>query len=113
LSKADIEHTLVGKGIVLRNLATGIASHWEVWMLASAMSPHEALRVATLDGARMLGADAQLGSLEPGKLADLMVIDGNPLADIRQSTNLTWVMRGGRLRSADAQSWQRAWFPGD
>lgn len=79
----------------------GIAQHWEVWMLASAMSPHQALRVATLDGASMLGADAQIGSLEAGKLADLMVIDGNPLADIRQTTNITWVMRGGRLRSAE------------
>jgi Tol biopolymer transport system component/imidazolonepropionase-like amidohydrolase len=79
----------------------GIASHWEVWMLASAMSPHDALRVATLDGARMLGVDAQLGSVETGKLADLMVIDGNPLADIRQTANIAWVMRGGRLHSGD------------
>ena len=70
-------------------------------MLASAMSPHDALRVATLDGARMLGVDAQLGSLETGKLADLIVIDGNPLADIRQTANVTWVMRGGRLRSGE------------
>ena len=79
----------------------GIASHWEVWMLASAMSPHDALRVATLDGARMLGVDAQLGSLETGKLADLIVIDGNPLAEIRQTTNIAWVMRGGRLHSGE------------
>ncbi len=79
----------------------GIASHWEVWMLASAMSPHDALRVATLDGAHMLGVDAQLGSLETGKLADLMVIDGNPLADIRQTANIAWVMRGGRLHSGE------------
>jgi hypothetical protein len=79
----------------------GIASHWEVWMLASAMSAHDALRVATLDGARMLGIDAQVGSLETGKLADLVIIDGNPLTDIRQTTNIAWVMRGGRLRSGE------------
>ena len=57
-------------------------------MLASAMSPHDALRVATLDGARMLGVDAQLGSLETGKLADLMVIDGNPLADMARASRV-------------------------
>ena len=78
-------------------------------MLASAMSPHDALRIATLDGARMLGADAQIGSLETGKLADLVVIDGNPLEDIRQTVKVTWVMRGGRLRSGDTldEIWPR------
>lgn len=85
----------------------GIGCHWEVWMLASAMSPHEALRVATLDGARMLGADRFIGSLEAGKLADLVVIDGNPLIDIRQTTRISYVMRSGRLR--DGETLDEVW----
>jgi Tol biopolymer transport system component/imidazolonepropionase-like amidohydrolase len=79
----------------------GIASHWEIWMLASAMRPHQALRIATMGGARMLGVDRYVGSLEPGKLADLVVLNGNPLIDIRETANIAWVMRGGRLRSGD------------
>ena len=70
-------------------------------MLASAMSPHQALEVATMHGARMLGADKQIGSIEPGKLADLIVLNGNPLTDIRQTANIQSVMLGGRLRSGD------------
>jgi imidazolonepropionase-like amidohydrolase/Tol biopolymer transport system component len=79
----------------------GLAAHWETWMLAQGgMSPHEALRSATLHGARYLGLDGDLGSLEEGKLADLVVIDGNPLVDLRQSQNVTHVMVNGRLFDA-------------
>ncbi len=53
----------------------GIGSHWEVWMGASALGNHGALEVASLGGARFLGADKDLGSIEVGKLADLMVLN--------------------------------------
>jgi len=87
----------------------GIGDQWEVWMVASAMKPLEALRVATLDGAKMIGIDKDIGSLEVGKLADLVVLNGNPLQDIHQTANIAFVMKGGRLYSADTldEVWPR------
>lgn len=76
----------------------GLGAHWELWMFEQGgMSPMEALQVATLNGARYLGMDQDLGSIEVGKLADLIVIDGNPLADIRQTENVVYTMVNGRL----------------
>lgn len=79
----------------------GLGAHWEMWMLAlGGMTPLEALRAATLNPAHYLGLDRDLGSLEPGKLADLVVIDGDVLADIRRSDRVRQVMLGGRLYDA-------------
>ncbi len=79
----------------------GLGAHWEMWMFVKGgMTPMEALRTATLNPARNFGLDKDLGSLEPGKLADLVVIDGNPLADIRQSDRIQLVMQNGRVFDA-------------
>jgi Tol biopolymer transport system component/imidazolonepropionase-like amidohydrolase len=79
----------------------GLAAHWEIWMLVQGgFSPFEALRAATIDGARYFGMDEEIGSIEPGKLADLVVIDGNPLDDIRASEQVAWTMLNGRLYEA-------------
>ncbi len=76
----------------------GLGDHWELWAIASGgMKPHDVLRVATLFGAQAIGMDQDLGSLEPGKLADLIVLDKNPLDDIHNSTAIHYVMKNGRL----------------
>jgi imidazolonepropionase-like amidohydrolase len=64
------------------------------------MTPMQALRCGTVDGARYLGLDRELGSLERGKLADLVVLDKNPLENIRNSDSVRMVMLNGRLYDA-------------
>ncbi|HEY5656200.1 MAG TPA: amidohydrolase family protein, partial [Myxococcota bacterium] len=79
----------------------GLAPHWEIWMAASALGPAGALALATLQGARFLGAEQDLGSIEVGKLADLVVLRADPLADIRATADIAWVMKAGVLYDAD------------
>jgi Tol biopolymer transport system component/imidazolonepropionase-like amidohydrolase len=80
----------------------GLGAHWELWMLQmGGMSNLQALRAATLNPAKTLGLDADIGSLEAGKLADLLVLDANPLDNIRNSQTIRWVMLNGRLFNAD------------
>lgn len=79
----------------------GLAAHWELWMFVQGgMTPMQALQSATIAGARYLGMDKDLGSLEAGKLADLIVLDRNPLTDIRNSDSVAMVMANGRLYDA-------------
>jgi imidazolonepropionase-like amidohydrolase len=76
----------------------GLAMHWEMALLAQGgMSNARVLRAATLNVARTLGIDAQVGSLEAGKLADLIVLDRNPLEDIRNTNSVRYTMVNGRL----------------
>ncbi len=79
----------------------GLGAHWELWMLAQGgMSNHQALRAATMNGAVYLGMDQELGSLEAGKLADLIVLDKNPLESIQHSETVRYTMINGRLYDA-------------
>ncbi|MCH7538307.1 MAG: PD40 domain-containing protein [Proteobacteria bacterium] len=81
----------------------GLASHWEMWgFVQGGMSPIEAIRAATMTPARALGFDDDIGSLEVGKLADLVILDANVVEDIFQSDKVDMVMLNGRLYDAES-----------
>jgi imidazolonepropionase-like amidohydrolase len=81
----------------------GLSLHEELATLVEAgLTPLEALRDATLDPARVLGLADSLGKVESGKLADLVLLDANPLEDIRNTRRIRAVVADGRLyRRAD------------
>lgn len=88
----------------------GLGDHWELWaMAAGGMSNHDVLRVGTIQGANAIGMEQDLGSLEPGKLADLIVLDANPLEDIHNTNTVRYVMKNGRLYEGETlnEIWPR------
>ena len=102
---AEVTKELNDKGVSVQLGAhgqrEGLGAHWELWMFGQGgMKPLQALRAATLSGAHYLGLDGDIGSLEEGKLADLLVLEKNPLEDLRNSTSIQYTMVGGRLFDA-------------
>ena len=101
----------------------GLGAQWEIWNIASGGMPRmDVLRVATIFGAEAIGLEKELGSLEPGKLADLQVLDKNPLDDIRNTNTIKYVMKNGRLYDGNTldEIWPRKkaapklwWWEGD
>ena len=88
----------------------GLGVHWELWMMASGgMKSHDLLRAATIHGADAIGLAKDLGSLEVGKLADLQVLDKNPLDDIRNTNTIRYVMKNGRVYDGNTldEMWPR------
>jgi imidazolonepropionase-like amidohydrolase len=89
---------LPGTDAPLRNSPPGFGLHEELLHLTVAgLTPFEALRAATLDPARFLGLLDSLGTVEVGKVADLVLLSANPLADIRNSSRTTSVVANGRV----------------
>lgn len=83
----------------------GLAAHWEMWSFArGGMSPVQAIQTATVDPAKHLGFFNDIGSLEAGKLADLIILDANPIENIRNSDKIDKVMIGGRLYEAETMN---------
>ena len=80
----------------------GLGYHWELWALASGgLSNQEALTAATRHGAEIIGIAEDIGTVAPGKLADLVVLDSDPLEDIRNTEDLALVVKGGEVFEAD------------
>jgi imidazolonepropionase-like amidohydrolase/Tol biopolymer transport system component len=95
-------HKLAKRGVLVsigaHGQQAGIGPHWELWsFVRGGMSPMEALQAGTIVPAKSLGMEADVGSLEVGKLADLVVLDADPTTDIRNSEKVHRVMVGGRM----------------
>lgn len=85
----------------------GLGTHWEIWTFGLSMTPQEALEAATIANARYLGLDRDLGSIEAGKIADLIVLKADPTADLRNSTKIDFVIKDGRM--FDAMTLDQRW----
>ncbi len=98
------------QGVGSHGQLQGLGYHWELWAMSwNDMDPHKALHIATIHGAKALGLDGDIGSIEEGKLADLVILSQNPLEDIRNTNTIEHVMKNGRLYNGDDlhEEWPR------
>ena len=100
MAKLERAGGLVGVGS--HGQLQGLGYHWEMWMLSSGgMTPMEVLRCATVNGSHIVGRPDDIGTIEPGKLADFLILDKNPLEDIHNTNSIHWVMKNGELFEGD------------
>jgi imidazolonepropionase-like amidohydrolase/Tol biopolymer transport system component len=94
----ELQRVGVNVNIGAHGQREGLGSHWDIWMLAKGgMTSLEAIRAATLNGAKYLGMERDIGSLEIGKLADLIIIDADVINDIEKTDRITHVIQNGRV----------------
>jgi hypothetical protein len=100
----------------------GLGFHWELEAhTQGGMTPMEALRAGTIGSAEAIGRAGEFGSIEPGKFADLVILNADPRKDIRNSRALDAVMKNGRLYDANTldeiwprkRSFEAPWFAGE
>lgn len=100
LAKAGVKVNLGAHGQL-----QGLGAHWELWNIAQGgMSNMDALKAATINGAEYIGLQKDIGSLEVGKLADLIVLDKNPLTDIKNSNSVKYTMINGRIYDTETMN---------
>ncbi len=109
IRNAEVATTLQNAGVKVmlgaHGQREGLGAHWEMWMFAQGgMSPLNVIRAATIDGAKYIGMDKDLGSLEVGKLADLIILNENPLENIRNTDKIDQIMQNGRLYDANSMN---------
>lgn len=105
LRSASICKALVDAGVTVHLGAhgqlAGLGSQWELWLIAeSGLRPIDVLKCGTINGAKYLGLDHDIGSLETGKLADVLVLDRNPLTDIHNTDSVKYTILNGRVYDA-------------
>lgn len=120
-SAIDIQRAGGKVGVGSHGQFQGLAYHWEMWMLGSGKAtPMEALKAATIDGAHIIGHEQEVGSIEAGKFADLVVLNSDPRTDLKNTADIHRVMMNGRLYNDDTldEEWPRQkalpslWFQG-
>ena len=111
---ANFMKTLIEKGgraaVGSHGQFQGLGYHWELWSMGSGgMTTHDALRTATIYGAEAIGMATDIGTIEAGKFADILVLDRDPLTDLRNTTSLRYVVKNGRVYNAETldEVWPR------
>lgn len=102
---STLEKIVKARGVVSTgghgNPLPGIGTHWELWFMAKGMSNYQALQAATINGAEKLDLQEEIGSIEKGKLADMVVLDNDPLNNIFNTTDILYTIQNGNIYNSE------------